>query len=282
MDSIKITIYVAAFNAEKTIVECINSIKDQTIKFDEIIIIDDKSTDDTVEHLKKFNDIKLIQNSLNKGLGYNRNLAFRNSTNDIVASIDADVVLNNNWLEIMLKIINKNDHIICGGNMMEKYIENKFNRWRAKYYSQNWGQNNINNPPFLFGCNTIQSKKIWKEVGGYNEKLLTNGEDIDYSIRIKNFSKFKSFYCADAICYHLQQDNLDSLSKRVWRYHSFGYKIKDITFLRFIKLSIKQIKFFLNRTIKDLIKFRFNDIYINLIVLVKFITLEFKNYLKND
>ena len=119
-------------------------------------------------------------------------------------------------------------------------------------------------------------------IGGYDEELKTNGEDIDYSNRVKSSEDTNVFYSNKALCYHLQNDNIKTLSRRVWRYHSFGYKIKDITFLRFIKLSIKQIKFFLNRTIKDLIKFRFNDIYINLIVLVKFITLEFKNYLKND
>ena len=87
-------------------------------------------------------------------------------------------------------------------------------------------------------------------------------------------------YCSKALCEHLQEDNLDSLSKRVWRYHSFGYKIKKISFYRFIKLSIKQLNFFLKRTLKDLMKLKFNFITINFAILVKFIILEFKNYLK--
>ena len=98
----KETIYIAAYNAEKTILSCVNSIINQTIKFDEILIIDDKSTDNTVKLLENFQNIKLLKNSHNKGLSYCRNLAFKNSTNDIVASIDSDVVLENNWLEIML------------------------------------------------------------------------------------------------------------------------------------------------------------------------------------
>ena len=35
-----------------------------------------------------------------------------------------------------------------GGKMTEKLIENNFNAWRAKYYSQNWGDKNLENPPF--------------------------------------------------------------------------------------------------------------------------------------
>ena len=52
MKSQKVTIYIAAFNAEKTILSCINSILNQSTKFDEILIIDDKSNDNTVKILK--------------------------------------------------------------------------------------------------------------------------------------------------------------------------------------------------------------------------------------
>ena len=48
-------------------------------------------------------NIKLIKNKQNMGLGYNRNLGIKTSNNEIVASIDADVVLDERWLEIMIK-----------------------------------------------------------------------------------------------------------------------------------------------------------------------------------
>ena len=279
MNSEKITIYIAAYNAEKTIMDSIKSINDQKIKFNEIIVIDDKSTDNTVRLIKNLKNIKLIENSINKGLSYCRNLAFKNTSNNIVASIDADVVLDNDWLKIMLdEIINKN-RIICGGNMIEKFTDNKFNQWRAKYYSQNWGETSIDNPPFLFGCNTIQKKELWEKIGGYNENLKSNGEDIDYCLKLID-KGYSTFYCHNAKCYHLQNDSLTSLSNRVWRYHSFGYKIKEISFYRFLKLSVKQINFFIKRSIKDMINLNFNFLIINFRVLINFIYLEIKNILK--
>ena len=281
MKSQKVTIYIAAFNAEKTILSCINSILNQSTKFDEILIIDDKSNDNTVKIVEKFKNIKLLKNSHNKGLSYCRNLAFKNCTNNIVASIDSDVVLENNWLEVMLGLIDKDDKALYGGKMIEKFTQNKFNSWRAKYYSQNWGPVDVNNPPFIFGCNSIQKKDIWNEVKGYDESLLTNGEDIDYSNKVKSIKQFKLFYSSNAKCHHLQQDNLSSLSNRIWRYHSYGYKLKKISLLRFTKLCIKQVKFFFSRTINDLFNFRFNYIYINFWVLIKFIKLELRNYLNN-
>ena len=100
------------------------------------------------------------------------------------------------------------------------------------------------------------------------------------SITAKNALLGKTSQAGFVLC-PLKKDDLKSLSNRVWRYHSFGYKIKKISMLRFLKLSIKQIKFFFERSLKDLIFLRFSDIYLNLVILIKFIMLEFNNYLKN-
>ena len=258
----KVSIYIPAYNAENTIRDSILSVKNQIYKFDEILVINDNSSDDTDKILNELSDIKIIKNKENKGLGYNRNLGMKESSNELVACIDADVVLD-------------------GGRMEEKLISNKYNLWRAKYYSQNWGKEDIENPPFLFGCNTIQHKSLWKDVGGYDESLLTNGEDVDYANKIKNSNKFKLKYCSDALSEHLQNDNLITLSNRVWRYHSFGYKIKQPSIVKTIKLSIKQIKFFVKRSFQNLASFEFSFIKINFVVLVKFIVLEHKYYKEN-
>ena len=279
--SYKVSIYIPAFNAEKTIEYSIKSIQNQSLAFDEIIVVDDHSTDNTNEIVKNFREIKLITNLENMGLGFNRNLAIKNCKNEIVAAIDADVVLDNLWLENILKTFEKDKITMSGGKMIEKNIDNKFNLWRSRYYSQNWGDKNILNPPFLYGCNTIQNKFIWNKINGYDDKMLTNGEDVDYSKKIKLHNNFELHYCSSAICHHLQDDNLESLSNRVWRYHSFGYKIKKPSFYRFIKLSLKQFKFLFQRILENLFKFNFFFIFISLKIFLKFLSLEFKNYLSN-
>jgi len=275
----KVSIYIPAYNMENTIEESINSVLNQSIKFDEIIVVNDKSTDNTLKKINTFSEIKLINNNENRGLSYCRNLAIKNSKNEIVAAIDADVVLDKYWLKNIIKNL-KNEIVICGGNLIEKYTKNKFNKWRSIYYKQNWGNSDILGPQFLFGCNTIQKKSVWEELNGYDETFKTNGEDIDYCNRISKLSNYKLFYNHSAICYHLQNDDLNSLSRRVWRYHSFGYKIKVPTFYRFAKLAVKQIKFFFKRIFNDLLNFNFNFLFINFFILINFIKLEFINVLK--
>ena len=77
MNKEKVSIYIPAYNAEKTIKDCIYSVLNQSKKFDEIIVIDDNSIDNTLKILKKFKNIKIIENKKNMGLGYNRNLGIK-------------------------------------------------------------------------------------------------------------------------------------------------------------------------------------------------------------
>lgn len=275
----KVSIYIPTYNAEKTIKESIESLYIQSVPFDEVIIINDFSNDCTSEILKTFSKIKIFKNNKNRGLGYCRNLAMNKVRNNIVASIDADVVLDKYWLEKILSSLNRNDVVMAGGNLKEKLIDNKYNLWRAKYYKQNWGDKNIMNPSFLYGCNTIQYKSIWLKTDGYDDNLMTNGEDVDYSNKVRKLEMCNTYYESEALCQHLQNDNLDSLSQRVWRYHSFGYKIKKPSFYRFLKLVAKQLKIFSKRLVLDLLNLRF--MFINLIILIKFIKFEFLNFIDN-
>ena len=88
-------------------------------------------------------------------------------------------------------------------------------------------------------------------------------------------------YCSDALAKHLQDDDINTLCNRVWRYHSFGYKTKRPSFYRTFKLSLKQTKFFFQRSFQNLIKFEFNFIFINFAILIKFIVLEHIYYKKS-
>ena len=150
----KVSIYIPTYNAEKTIKESIESFYVQSVAFDEVIIINDFSNDKTGEILKTFPKIKIFNNNKNRGLGYCRNFAMDQVSNNIVASIDADVVLDKYWLEKILSSLYRNDVVMAGGNLKEKLINNKYNLWRAKYYKQNWGDKSIMNPSFLYGCKT--------------------------------------------------------------------------------------------------------------------------------
>ena len=110
--------------------------------------------------------------------------------------------------------------------------------------------------------------------------MKTAGDDVDYSNRVKKLKKYEIFYKSDAISYHLQNDNIKSLADRVWRYHSFGYRIRKISLIRSLKLIVKQLKFFFQRSLKNIFQLRINYILINFFILGYFIFSEIKFYIK--
>jgi glycosyltransferase involved in cell wall biosynthesis len=272
----KISIYIPAYNGERTIASALESITKQTKKFDEIIVVNDCSTDKTLKILNSFQNIKIINNSRNEGLPKTRNIAINSCNNEIIANIDQDIILDKFWLEKILKYLTMDNVVMCGGNTQDKILANIYNKWRSERYPPNWGLENIKNPAFLFGSNSIQYKSLWKELNGYNEEFRSAGDDVNYGRKISQKDKV-SFYVSSALCYHLQNDTLFSLADRIWRYHSFGYKNTKPSFFRFLKLSIKQIKIFSIRLFKNIFKLNFLYVCIDFFVFISFLYFEIKN-----
>ena len=134
-----ISLYIPAFNAEKTIEKSIKSVLQQTLKPKEIIVINDCSTDKTLKLIKNFNQIKIINNKKNYGLAKSRNIALKYSKYDFLASIDSDVVCKKDWLEILFKTMVIKNVDLIGGKLIDKYKKEPANHWRSQYLKQNWG-----------------------------------------------------------------------------------------------------------------------------------------------
>ncbi len=120
-----ISLYVCAYNDEKEIEEVINGILNLDPKPNEIIIVNDGSTDDTLKILNKYkNNITILNLAKNMGLPHARNIAIKNSKNDIVAALDSDVIPEKSWL---LKIYNsmiKYNSQLCAGQLIETNLKN--------------------------------------------------------------------------------------------------------------------------------------------------------------
>ncbi len=109
-----VSIITPAFNAERYIVETINSVINQTYKNWELIIVDDKSSDQTVAIIKKIakkdNRIKLIEHLHNSGPAIARNTALSFSKGDYIAFLDSDDLWLKNKLENQIKIMLENKY----------------------------------------------------------------------------------------------------------------------------------------------------------------------------
>ena len=105
----KVSVIMPAYNADKYISDSINSVLNQSYKNIELIIVDDKSTDNTAQiaqyYASMYPNIKVIINSENSLAGYSRNVGVYHSSGEYIAFIDADDIYREDYLEKLVKAI---------------------------------------------------------------------------------------------------------------------------------------------------------------------------------
>jgi len=97
----KVSVVIPAYNEEKVIGRCLNALTNQTIKADEIILVDNNCVDRTVEIAQKY-PVKVIKEK-RQGISYARNAGFNLAKYEIIGRIDADTTVFPNWVEELKK-----------------------------------------------------------------------------------------------------------------------------------------------------------------------------------
>jgi len=114
----KLSVIIPCFNEEKTIIELLNAVKKSGIQDQEIIVVDDCSTDGTKKILEEYkdDDIKIFFHSSNKGKGAALRTGFKKATGDICIVQDADLEYNPQEYFFMIDPILKNNADVVFGS----------------------------------------------------------------------------------------------------------------------------------------------------------------------
>lgn len=112
----KVSIIVPLYNIENYIQNCIESLIRQTYKEIEIIVIDDGSTDSSMEILKQYQEDIIVFHQENQGVSYSRNKGLEKATGEYIMFVDGDDWIDSDMVESMMKIMKeeKVDIVRCG------------------------------------------------------------------------------------------------------------------------------------------------------------------------
>lgn len=140
-----ISVCIATFNGEKYIEFQINSIIEQLDSFDEVIIVDDCSQDNTVKIIQSLNDsrIKIYQNEKNRGHVYSFSRAIELTTKNLIFMSDQDDIWKNNRLILMKEKLLNSSALLLTSN--SEFINSVGNRIDFKID----GVNEINSNKYL-------------------------------------------------------------------------------------------------------------------------------------
>lgn len=182
---------MSAYNAEKTITKAIKSVLNQTHFNLELIIVNDCSTDSTLDKIKEFNDSRIIivNNQNNLGAGMARRIGLSKITGDYVTFIDSDDYIEPEMYKTYVNyILNYNADIIAGGYIAEtdqnKIISVIVPEFRLDFGEDRFKPNSKDTKRFLY--TTFTKACLWDKVK-YNHRRYI--EDTPTAYKLVYFSK---------------------------------------------------------------------------------------------
>ncbi|WP_313580463.1 glycosyltransferase family 2 protein [Lacrimispora sp.] len=192
-----ISVVIPTFNRAKSLENSVMSVLRQTYSALECIIVDDSSTDDTEEIVKKMKDgrIRYLKNSKNMGTSNARNIGIKAAQGDFIAFNDSDDIWQENKLELQLKLFENDPNlamVYCPyyfhkGRRISQVppsyipIENK----QGDIFKRLLKRNMVGTPTILIRHECVEM------IGGFNEQLFAS-EDYEFVLRIAE--KFKIGY----------------------------------------------------------------------------------------
>jgi glycosyltransferase involved in cell wall biosynthesis len=183
-----ISVIIAAYNEEAFIGRCLESIKNQTFKDFEILVIDGNSKDKTVEIVRRYTDKIFYSNKGSPGPA--RNVGVNNCSGDIVAFTDADTVVDSHWLERM-DLAFKDPKVVGVGGILRPLDARLLDKIMFKINSDWFYRFTALFGFYQFGTpNCAYRKEPYLKLGGFNEQLSFI-EDTDLSIRMTKMGKMK-------------------------------------------------------------------------------------------
>src|SRR3989344_5567500 len=203
-----ISVIIPAFNEEKTIGGCLNSIKNQSYKQMEIIVVDDGSSDSTRNIVKGFSDIKLLTQS-HKGPGQARNLGASNAKGEILIFVDADMTFDKNFIGDLVKPIV--DEKTIGTFSKNEMVKNKDNVWSNCWnINKNLPRDRMIPDDYPNHAPVFRAilKKEFERVNGFE----TSGQYTDDWSLSRKLGR-RSMVASGAVYYHSNPESL----KEIWK-----------------------------------------------------------------
>lgn len=245
-----VSVVIPNYNGEKYIKKCLESLLNQSLKPDEIIIVDNNSTDGSLKLLNsEFKDnVCIISLEKNTGFSVAVNEGIKASKSEFIALLNNDTELDKDWLKELYTVIQKDEKIFsCCSKMIRYDNRNIIDDAGDEYSILGWSfkrgdgksiDNYTKTEEVFSSCAgaAIYRKTILDEIGFFDENFFAYLEDIDISYRARIFG-YKNYYSHKAKVYHIGSATSGS------RHNSFKVRLaaRNNIFLIYKNMPIIQL-----------------------------------------
>ena len=225
-----LSIVIVNWNSGNQLKDCLHSIekaKKDNVVLNKIIIVDNASSDSSLEGIDKINlPIEIIRNPENYGFAKACNIGVEKATGNFILFLNPDIVIFESTFENLFEYIYEHDKPEIGIYGIQLLDENgKIHKTCARfpktwnlvvrslgldtinskffksYRLNNWEHKETKRINHVIGAFFLVKKFLFKKLGGFDERFFVYLEDLDFSKRAHDLG-FKTVYVTEAKAYH--------------------------------------------------------------------------------
>lgn len=235
-----ISVIIPVYNDPIGLRDTLESLVNQKTGHDyEILVVDNKSTDQTSEVIKEFEEeysdlIKSLEENQIQSSYAARNRGLEDAKGDIICFLDSDMWVQQDYLDNVHSYFDLNEGVDYLGCQVE--IIDRSEGKASAFYDKKTGfdvQSYFEKRSFVPTCCLSVRSEVFKEVGGFNQELVSGG-DKEFGRRVSK-SNFGMEYLGDITVYHPARDSWRSINRKYFRIGRGDCQLQKIEGERFIE-----------------------------------------------
>jgi O-antigen biosynthesis protein len=205
-----VSVVVPAYNAERTIAECVESLLELDYPQDrlELRVVDNSSGDRTAEIVRGYGDRVIVMHESRRGPSAARNAGLQAATGEVVAFTDADCRVDSGWLTALVAPLEDRRVGIAGGLILARPPANDVELFGESIHDHHLAIE-VFDPGYVITMNWASRRETLLELGGFDEDFR-RGEDVDLSYRAIQ-AGYELAFAESAVVYHRNETGLPGL-----------------------------------------------------------------------
>ncbi|MCX8091306.1 MAG: glycosyltransferase [Verrucomicrobiae bacterium] len=204
----RVSVVVAAYNADRTLKPCLESLRQLRYPDYEVILVDDGSTDTTPQLAAQFPSVRSIRHVENRGLSAARNTGIAAATGEIVAFTDADCRADEDWLYHLVGTLLEGEFAGAGGPNL---LPPEDSPVAAAVMVSPGGPAHVmlddRHAEHIPGCNMAFWREALLAVGGFDPIFTQAGDDVDLCWRLQQ-AGYKIGFSPGAFVWHYRRSTV--------------------------------------------------------------------------
>ena len=205
----RVSVVVCSYNADRTMDQCLASLEHMNYPDYEVIVVNDGSTDRTLEISERYKYCRIISQP-NKGLSVARNVGAEAATGEIVAYTDSDCVADKDWLTYLVHKMEHGGLAAVGG---PNFPPPEDDLVPAAVAVSPGGPTHVlvsdEVAEHIAGCNMAFRRDVLMQLGGFDPVYRAAGDDVDICWRFQNAGYTIGFAPA-AVVWHFRRNTVEA------------------------------------------------------------------------